>query len=685
MSQRFPGGFITKTPTAPTSSSAPGIWTLDQAMQNQKAGNWPSGFAPYIEDVFSTYLYTGDNATRTITNGIDLLGKGGLVWTKQRASTNESHILVDTARGSGKNLSSNNTDAEVVTGSLTAFTSSGYTISNQTVVNGISAYTYVSWTFRKQAKFFDIVTYTGDGIAGRTVAHNLGSVPGCIIVKRYEAGAPATSWLVYHSSTGNTSILQLNTTDATISSSIYWNNTSPTSSVFSVGTSASVNASGGTYVAYLFAHNASGFGLTGSDNVISCGSWVGDGNSQTITLGYEPQFILWKNASSPGDWFIGDTMRGMTARTGSSTGAVNYLSPNTSSSESSPQFLLGPTSTGFATAGETGTHIYIAIRRGPMKVPTTGTTVFASTGHNGTGATNNSVTFNPVPYIDLTWIKSRNTASTLWAWTDRLRGATKELDSSATSAETTYANDVTGFDFMSASGQSIRLGSGASGNVNTSSYTYSDIGFRRAPGFFDEVCYTGTGSATTFAHNLGVAPELMIVKCRSDASTEWDVYAAPLGATKYLYLQSTNAQATGTNRWNDTAPTSSVFTVATDSSVNGSGRTYVNYLFATCPGVSKVGSYSGSTGNTVVVPCGFTSGVRFVLIKRTDSTGDWYVWDSARGIIAGNDPYLLINSTAAEVTSTDYIDTYSAGFEVTSTAPTGLNATGGTYIFLAIA
>jgi hypothetical protein len=87
----------------------------------------------------------------------------------------------------------------------------------------------------------------------------------------------------------------------------------------------------------------------------------------------------------------------------------------------------------------------------------------------------------------------------------------------------------------------------------------------------------------------------------------------------------------------------------------------------------------------VVVPCGFTAGVRFVLIKRTDSTGDWYVWDSARGIVAGNDPYLLLNSTAAEVTGTDYVDSYSAGFEVTSTAPAGLNATGGTYIFLAIA
>jgi hypothetical protein len=101
-------------------------------------------------------------------------------------------------------------------------------------------------------------------------------------------------------------------------------------------------------------------------------------------------------------------------------------------------------------------------------------------------------------------------------------------------------------------------------------------------------------------------------------------------------------------------------------------------------GVSKVGSYTG-TGTTLSIDCGFTAGARFVLIKRTDSTGDWYVWDTARGIIAGNDPYLLLNSSSAEVTNTDYIDPLSSGFQISSTAPAAINASGGTYIFLAIA
>jgi hypothetical protein len=119
------------------------------------------------------------------------------------------------------------------------------------------------------------------------------------------------------------------------------------------------------------------------------------------------------------------------------------------------------------------------------------------------------------------------------------------------------------------------------------------------------------------------------------------------------------------------------------SATNGSGFTFVAYLFASCPGVSKVGSYTG-TGALQTINCGFTGGARFVLIKRTDSTGDWFVYDSARGITSGNDPYLLLNITAAEVTGTNYVDTTSVGFQVTAAAPAGLNANGGTFVFLAI-
>jgi hypothetical protein len=367
-------------------------------------------------------------------------------------------------------------------------------------------------------------------------------------------------------------------------------------------------------------------------------------------------------------------------------GSSQVLYPNTSGPEANG-FYLAPTATGFDNSytdslAPSATYIYMAIRRGPMKVPTDGTNVFTPATHTGTG-TATTITSAGFP-VDLVIGNSRNAVSygSTGAFGDRLRGKQNLLYSPTTGAEDTTNVSITGFDVQNG----IKVGDTTAYSFNFATGSYVNWFFRRAPSFFDEVCYTGTGSATTQAHNLGAVPELMIVKRRTnnDGAGFWAVYSAPTGATKFLTLNATSAENTNSTFWNNTSPTSSVFSVGTNISVNGSGEKYVSYLFATCAGVSKVGTYTG-TGAAQTINCGFTGGARFVLIKRTDSTGDWYVWDSARGIIAGDDPYLLINSTAAEVTNTDYVDTYAAGFEISSTAPAAINANGGTFIFLAIA
>jgi len=217
---------------------------------------------------------------------------------------------------------------------------------------------------------------------------------------------------------------------------------------------------------------------------------------------------------------------------------------------------------------------------------------------------------------------------------------------------------------------------------NASSQDYISYSFSRAPKFFDVVTYSGTGSATTVKHNLEVTPELMIIR-NITATAEWTVYSRN-DATDHLHLNAGDATSDEDRFFNDTAPTSSVFTVGDRAEVNASSNYYVAYLFATLAGISKVGTYSG-TGSDVNVDCGFTSGARFVLVKRADSSGDWYHWDSVNGIVAGNDPYLLFNSDAAQVTNTDYIDPLSSGFTITSNAGSDLNTSGGTYLFLAIA
>jgi hypothetical protein len=214
--------------------------------------------------------------------------------------------------------------------------------------------------------------------------------------------------------------------------------------------------------------------------------------------------------------------------------------------------------------------------------------------------------------------------------------------------------------------------------------------FRRAPGFFDVVCYTGTGSsATSYSHNLGVAPELIINKVRSASGSNW-IATFNFTSTNYVLAALNLTIAGGTFLYTDGAsiearPTSTAmrFTGGV-SAVNASGATYVAYLFASCPGVSKVFSFTGN-GSSQTINCGFTGGARFVMIKRTDSTGDWYVWDSARGIVSGNDPRLSLNTTAAEVTTDDSVDTDSTGFVVNQLSATNVNVNGATYIGLAIA
>jgi hypothetical protein len=228
------------------------------------------------------------------------------------------------------------------------------------------------------------------------------------------------------------------------------------------------------------------------------------------------------------------------------------------------------------------------------------------------------------------------------------------------------------------------LTSGSS-NLNINGNAYIDYFMRRAPGFFDEVCYTGTGVARSITHNLTVAPELIITKQRS-SSANWMVfstYALPFGYPFNGWYLNTNNAMDGIS-FVQSAPTSTTYAINAGAEVNTSAATYVSYLFASCPGVSKVFNFTGN-GSSQTINCGFTGGARFVMIKRTDSTGDWYVWDSARGIVSGNDPRLSLNTTAAEVTTDDSVDTDSTGFVVNQLSATNINVSSATYIGLAIA
>lgn len=302
--------------------------------------------------VFATSLYTGNGSTQTIENGLDLAGSGGLVWIKKR-NTTESHQLQDTVRGSGKRLATNDTAGQDAFGNALSFTSNGFTLASGT--GNESADTYVAWSFRKATNFFDVVTYTGDGTSGREVAHSLGVAPGMIIFKKTN---DSTDWYVYHRSLNSNTELKLNATDAAAG---FVNGLTADSGLFHLDDHASggsLNANGGTYVAYLFAHDTSDSGR------IQCGSYTGGGLSDVeITLGWEPQWILIKRASGgTQNWHIYDSARVIVS------GSDAILKPNTSDQEVSFDDLE-TTSDGFdltrdntATNNSGDTYIYMAIR-----------------------------------------------------------------------------------------------------------------------------------------------------------------------------------------------------------------------------------------------------------------------------------------------------------------------------------
>lgn len=611
----------------------------------------------------------------------------GLIWTKRRSATDRYH-LIDTVRGFDKFLSSDQSlPQQNVSSGILSLTTSGYTLGSNTSYNSNNQ-TYVAWTFKKQPKFFDIVTWTGNGANNRTISHSLGSTPGFVIVKK--TSGTTDGWAAWHRSLPAGYVLELNLSqEQAFLYSQWFGGNLPTSTSINLGTDSRTNGTGDTYIAYLFAHDAGGFGANGTSNVITCGSTTVSGTGYySVDLGYEPQWLLIKNSTVADDWYVADNMRGL-----NTSNNWSYLRTNLSTGEFNTNNLkITPTGFSGNSVSAGSTVLYVAIRRGPMKTPSLGSEVFYPV--FDIGGTGYDITFNSLSYPDLTISWKSVTGTTIYnrpAWNDRVRGMPSVIDG-VQNNNPMLASSNTDIEGVGNSPASSNYFDGAVMNRvvwagGWNNYVALFYGFKRAPGFLDIVGYDGNGNndpGQTVTHNLGVAPELIIVRNRTSAYS-WEVWHKIYTVDDYIRLNETGAKTTNASfpRF-PVLPTETTFNVGGGSSTNGTSDKYIAYLFATVPGVSKVGSYTG-TGTTQTIDCGFTTGARFVLIKWSNGTGNWYVWDAAQGIVSGNDPYLLLNSQAVQVTNTDYIDPVNAGFQISSTAPIQINDIGGTFIFLAIA
>jgi len=313
------------------------------------------------------------------------------------------------------------------------------------------------------------------------------------------------------------------------------------------------------------------------------------------------------------------------------------------------------------------------------------------TGNGGTQSIT-GVNFQP----DWVWCKARTGTAYHHLECDAVRGATKYLLPSATTAEVTDATTITSFNSDGfTTGSSVATnGSGASfvswnwlaGNgtaSNTDGSITSTVSANTTSGF-SIVKFTGTGSAATVGHGLGVAPDWYLVKRYNGGDGgQWNAYHSSLGATKFMLLNSTSASQTSGTRWNNTEPTSSVFTVNTSGDVNDSGDLHVAYCFAEKKGFSKFGSYTGNgSTNGTFVYTGFKTA--FVMVKRTNSTGSWRMWDNKREGYNGDNAFLYANSTSTEEADGTVIDLLSNGFKFRNSSGDN-NASGSSYIYLAFA
>ena len=325
------------------------------------------------------------------------------------------------------------------------------------------------------------------------------------------------------------------------------------------------------------------------------------------------------------------------------------------------------------------------------------TTINKSTDHfntklyTGNSSTNNitGVGFQP----DWLWIKSRSTTENHVIY-DAIRGVTKQLYPNTSGAESTNATALTafgtdGFNLATSNANTNANGTtfaswnwkagGGQGSSNTDGSINTTYTSANTTAGFSISTYTGTGSTATVGHGLGVVPKMIIVK-KLNALKDWRIYHASVGNTKQLFLNDSGTADTDSTIWNNTSPTSSVFTIGTNGGANDSGSNYVAYCFAEKTGYSKFGSYTGN-GNAdgTFVYTGFKPA--FIIVKKSNLSEDWEMFDNKRLGYNVDNNNLVPNTTSIEAT-TDRLDIVSNGFKFRATSGS-VNASGDTYIYMA--
>ena len=656
---------------------------------------------------FTVNDVTRVNTPRYLSEDIDWT-EGGLLWMKCMDQDHQ-HRLYDTERDVRKYIRSDGVFEEAeTTGGISYWTAKGAShtrvgdanhspVPEETAVGN----KYVAWGFRKSERFFDVIKWDGDNVNGRTINHNLKVEPGLIMIKCLSA---SYSWQVYHRSLGTTSWLHLDdSVPASTSNSPGFANVTPES--FDVGSYVAVNGSNQKYIAYVFAHDSD------YDSIIKCEDYTGNATERKITLGWEPQYVLMKDTTATGSWTIYDAQRGGMklydkGKMGQATSTGQTLYPNTPNDQMQYAWDITTDATGFWLSGpnslnETGrNYVYMAIRKGPMRTPTDPKKVFSVSKAYSPNLPAYLADFPP----DVLWDRSYDN-NAYW------KLGTRKMGFNGSQGEPRMYWDTVGnaisdttyeWDYMKGTMKDTAL------------YQYnSHVGhmMRRAPGFFDTVGYVGDASSVdsnverAIPHSLGVKPEMIVVRTFGNDGVSGsgalglhkNCGILPLAsASPYVGVQYNGGKqiGSGTNgdyntgttaqeKFGSSTDNATDFYIGTAMETNKQYYSYMAYLWATCPKISKVGYYI-ATGTDMDIDCNFDDNARLVIINKWNSES-YYCYDSIRGITSSNDPFLYWNNYDGDYTGTDYINPYSTGFRVNSSANTTINVTGHYYQYLALA
>jgi len=673
------------------------------------AGHQGTSYDPlgYVDDVaaWGQYTGTGNSNSPAIYNGLDMSStnyglSGGSMWAVNlEGAGNTDWGIYDTVRGQVNSdrykLLQSNYDNPTVTHAnfhLGSFNNTGggrFQISDSSECNGNGG--QYSWTcFRRRAKFHDVVRYQGSGSA-KTVAHDLGTKPGFIIIKD---DSEHNEWTCYHSHlNGGTNpeqyYIHYNNGDSNadvggeVDSSSRWNDTAPTSTNFTVGDSDSVNKSGNWYMAYIFAgcEEDGGYGENSDESIIKTGEYTGSlTETNIVDCGFVPGWVMIKrrDAGAVSPWLMMDdtSMWGRYPNSNSQTASLERKSCNWGESSNGGICMPITSSSGGGKKGFTHAnltdndyngsgqkYIYIAIRKlgqKPATASTTGTDLFNTSGDSGdNGTSKQDPLFVTNFQVDMAWAGQYN-GGDKYFWSQRIANQQYfyPFQNSSLSSHFTYE-----YNFKRGFCETAQDFSNWEANC-----------FARRKHFFNSQVYIGTGSAQTIPHELGTIPQLLMIK-----NTGTGYLTCKLNNTNDAFYMTNAATQTGTGWWNDTAATATDFTVGNENEVNQLNSIFYVYMWGDKG--AKCGTYTGNTSSGVTVSdVGFQP--RGLIIRRTNAGENWIWINHARGMTSG---FQYLSSQSAYSTSYSLASVNSNGFTISSgTTNTHINHNGSTYFYMAL-